>query len=221
MKEIRQILKYSWKNQKTDILIGFLVVAILIIWTSCTNGNTPFYINVMDSWWGKWIDPIVGLTTFLLAFFLWISRLRQNWRENLPKRLTVHFKLGDKYILTCHEAYLSAAGDIRAWAQQIGSQMSGARFLEFFPYITQLNPLVKIYNSESYILYEVTLYLKNFPDPNQEKLMDTRILDEYKFWIDNRDDSPANKTGYDKPHPSKALTLDQANNKIMNEEQLK
>lgn len=79
----------------------------------------------------------LGALTLFVACAVWLSEAQQEWKNNLPKRLSVDFKLvinnqeNDKLdqdkrgrtIMRCKRAKLIGEGDIRALAQQIGRQM--------------------------------------------------------------------------------------------------
>jgi hypothetical protein len=72
----------------------------------------------------SWLNSIVSFVTLVVAVGVWWGATARQWEESLPKRLYATFKdPDDKTIMLCQDADLSAEDDIRAWCQQIGSQM--------------------------------------------------------------------------------------------------
>lgn len=127
-----------------------------------------FVNNFVDNVWTAWIDPIIGVTLIFGPLMIWFYTNREDWAHQLPKRLTVHFIYEGKPLFSCFEAYLSGESDIRQWAQQIGSQWSGSRNLQFDPFIFQERPDImreKHTDGEwqSYKLYTLVIKLQEMP----------------------------------------------------------
>jgi hypothetical protein len=76
------------------------------------------------SLWSDVLDPLVGVSTLLIAVVVWWNESRQEWRNSLPKRLTVDFVYKGRLVMRCEDADLASEGDIRALGQQIGGQMA-------------------------------------------------------------------------------------------------
>lgn len=55
---------------------------------------------------------------------VWWGESHQEWRNSLPKRLTVDFFYHGQLVMRCEDADLASEGDIRALGQQIGGQMA-------------------------------------------------------------------------------------------------
>lgn len=151
----------------------------------------------LPQFWTNVLDPTITVFSFLFPLILSIYLLQKEWQESLEKRLTVHFKLKDKYVMSCYEAYLSSESDIRLWGQQIGLQMNGGQ-LNFYPYMTQLGP--KLYFDASkntfYNLYELTIFLKfnkNGDYQKSDKDVQGFNINEYRIWFDNNIDLPGNE----------------------------
>ena len=158
----KELLKYASKDKKYPIVVAtivFLLTLPIVFFTRTPKGG---------DWWADWGDPIVGLATFFVALGIWLASISKAWKEQLPKRLTVKFFLGEQLVMVCNEAYLASESDIRTWGQQIGAQMSGTKFLKFFPYIKQSAPVVKKDPKDGtyYNFYEAVFYLKELPKPN-------------------------------------------------------
>lgn len=164
------------------------------------------YDLCFEQHWSKWLDALVSAGLIAIGLTIWISERNQDAKKDLPKRLTVHFMKDEKYVMTCHEAYLAGEGDIRAWGQQIGGQMAQQPFLSFYPYITQKGP--DISKDRTFNLYEVCFYLKEIPYGNK------RLENEYLVWIDNQDKSPKNKAWYEPNHPTNPLSIKEIEDRL-------
>lgn len=192
-------LFYFKKNVAMLILIavGILIVGYLTSWQA-KNGFSNFW------------NSVFGLLGVLVTFGLTIFYVLKEWQDSLEKRLTVHFKLKDKYLMTCHEAYLSSESDIRAWGQQIGGQMSKVRFLNFFPYISGQDVIVE-YNKDLnkfYTKYEVTFYLTEKIEDIVKESPDLKT--QYLVWWENDDKTAQNKSIWFDKQPTKPATVQDA-----------
>lgn len=152
--------------------------------------------------WSKIIDPVLGLLTLLVAGFVWFDEMSREWEEKLPKRLTVIFKLqeGESYreVMRCEEAYLADSADIRQWGQQIGSQMTGGKRLDFQPFIAHDEPIVE----RNFKLYFITFFLTKLPDaktPDDEKLFDF-IRTKGLVWKMRHSHPPTKFSSYEDQH---------------------
>ena len=127
------------------------------------------YDNGTVGWWG-WLEPVVGVTTLAVALAVWMGELRQDWENSLPKRLTVSFQYQGKEYMRCEQAYLAGEADIRAWGQQLGSQMAGTPFLRFQPNILQQPGKIcrEHHTGACYKLYLVTFFLTHLPLPHRD-----------------------------------------------------
>lgn len=121
-----QFVKHFLSPRRWGIpFIGVLVGGLITYLANVTRASEAG----LAWWWADWLDPWITMTTLAVASFLGARA----WVDELPKRLNVHFKSGDRYALTCWEASLAGEGDIRQWAQQIGRQMAHG-LLDFDPY---------------------------------------------------------------------------------------
>ena len=167
---LRHTFSHIYKRYRRIIrptLVGVVALGILFYFY---RGFDP----TMEQW-SKIIDPVLGLLTLLVAGFVWFDEMSREWEDNLPKRLTVTFKLkeGNTYreVMRCEEAYLAGASDIRQWGQQIGMQMTRGKRLDFQPFIAQDEPLIE----RDYKLYRITFFLTKLP--NAENSEDEKLLD--------------------------------------------
>lgn len=117
------------------ILYGLVLFVIIGVFVGLTNGkplkaNQPTFWEDI-TWWSKWLDPILGTAVFLLTVVIGWTQLREDWEEDLEKRLTVIFRLNGREVMICKKAYLTAEGDIRNLGQQIGLQMNDNKHLKF------------------------------------------------------------------------------------------
>lgn len=206
-------MKSNWKKLRIWIPVTItLLLLVSLIVVLCNHNN-------LKSFYDPYIDPLVAIGTAIIALSLGFFQSKKNWEDQLPKRLTVHFIYNGKAVLSCYEAFLAGAGDVRAWSQQIGGQMAGVPYISFFPYINSSNPTItkssfeKNKNNKSIdiLLYEAIFYLKNdsFLD-NKGNIVKPEITDKYVIWLDNNPDTPGNIEYYIDERPNKPYTITEA-----------
>ena len=172
------LIEYAWRSRQGHILTFFfaLFVVCCIVWLPLLSNTVP-----NKGWW-DWAEPIAGISTLVTALGVWIGELRQDWENNLPKRLTVHFQFENQDILVCRGMHLPNEGDIRALSQQIGRQMTGGQQLKFDPFIKQREPIIVYEESMGYKLYTVYLKLSegpSLPDESGEKNINKTLVWTY------------------------------------------
>ena len=104
------------KSKDLKIQLILIVLVLLLIFLS---------IQSKFDWakiWTDFFDPVSGLAALLIATYIWFNNIRENYKNELPKRLSVLFKVNGHPIYYCHEAFLSGEADIRQMAQQVGLQ---------------------------------------------------------------------------------------------------
>ncbi len=164
MKILQKTIGYALKRQRNIIYIGIGVITAVFIIVVYSNWS-----SLGLGWWSNWVDPMAGVATFLVALGVWLSKQFNAWEDDLPKRLTVIFIYQKRMVMKCEEAYLASEGDIRAWGQQIGSQMSGKSRLDIQPYIKQEAPIRKVdEEGKDYRLYVAYFYLNQMPEPSKD-----------------------------------------------------
>lgn len=178
------------------ILGSFLLIGFMTAW-----GKVAMPMAFTNFW-----DALFGLLGVLLTVGLTIIYAAKEWRDSLEKRLTVHFEYKGKYIMTCHEAYLASEGDIRAWGQQIGFQMTNKTQLDFYPYLSQKNPETA-YDTNlkiHFMKYEVTFHLRTI-ETQVKQMPDFKT--QYLVWWENTDKTSENQFVWFKTQPTKPATI--------------
>lgn len=183
-------LSYTIKKRWLSLLFCGLIIAYLIY-----DWQTGWLFS--DSHRIKWDDDfnhVVASATLLVAIAVWIAELKEEWRNQLPKRLTVNFEYlyenatEPVTVMRCEKAHLSDIADIRSLGQQIGSQLvdpdNPDRNLSFrAPYVTQNNGKIEYTQDIGfYYHYNVTFTLNGLP----EKLgVDLKTKEkECKIWTE-------------------------------------
>ena len=156
-------LRFAFKNHRLPIILtGLFIAWILIDWLTGWQ-----YLDGLKNRWDKDIDQIVSLATLMTALFVWYGEIAEDWKNHLPKRLTVRFETEDgNLVMLCIKAHLSDVADIRALGQQIGQQINDGHQLAFrAPLVEWKNPEAIPYDPEiGYFLhYEVTFTLTERP----------------------------------------------------------
>ena len=172
MRKLFSQLGFSLWYNKGNILFIFLLLVSIFLLVFNSQSSVPVVAETPEqvwwqgfNWWTNWLDPIVGMFTFLVALGVWWTHNLRNWEDQLPKRLTIHYEFNGKEVMRCEEVYLSSEGDIRPWAQQLGSQMSGSQRLQFEPFLKEEKATIEFDGIERkfYKLHTVTFYLTKLP----------------------------------------------------------
>ena len=199
---------FSWLIEKKwwTILSFFLLAGIIILIVRRTDH---------EAWWNGWVEIPVVLGTFIFSLLVFALTSYKEWDNELPKRLTVHFVLrrqndpsNDKYLMTCHEALLIDINDIRAWAQQIGTQLTlkpNNRLDFLLEFKIDPNPERVNY---AYNLYTMTYYLTSIPASREYDGSDTSPLNsKYRVWVMTEDNGRPDKKCDDfKGHPDAPMS---------------
>lgn len=129
--------------------------------------------------WNEDIDQVVSLATLMVALFVWYGEISEEWKNSLPKRLTVYFEYIKQdgtsiVVMKCLQAHLSDIGDIRALGQQIGRQMCDNKDFDFRAPFVKQDEGEPLYNTETghFLHYNVTFTLTKLPhgiDPEKCK----------------------------------------------------
>ncbi|GJL72547.1 MAG: hypothetical protein NMNS01_17460 [Nitrosomonas sp.] len=188
--------KYALENRKI-LIFPFIFFIIFIIYEYQTSGQL---LDLLEKSWNGDVGPLVGFATLFVATAVWVAELTEEWRNRLPKRLTVNFvywhKDELKTVMRCEQAYLSDVADIRALGQQIGGQLAKNQYLHFrAPHVIQLEGKIehsKIfrghYDSQTgnikysqigyFHHFTVQFTLTELPDKLKELLSESK----YKCW---------------------------------------
>jgi hypothetical protein len=116
-----------------------------------------------------WFDPISGVAMLLFTSLLWLNGINLEWKNSLPKRMTVQFQYQGRNILICYDALLVNEADARTWALQIGQQMTDCQRLKFEPYFNLKEAGIKTEDvtGRLYRSFVFTYYLKEIPVPDK------------------------------------------------------
>ncbi|MCF6355146.1 MAG: hypothetical protein L3J26_08620 [Candidatus Polarisedimenticolaceae bacterium] len=123
------------RNSKFILLTAFFLFFVILNAFSVL----PDIINQFTKIWTDNVDPLLGTGTFIVACAVWYGEKRENWKESLPKKLTVFFMYkkpshpdtAPREVMRCECAELASEADMRALAQQIGNQMNDNVYLKF------------------------------------------------------------------------------------------
>ncbi|MFA8436813.1 MAG: hypothetical protein ACEPOZ_20085 [Marinifilaceae bacterium] len=202
-------------------VVLFVISGIISLYPAPTFIKTGFH-----KFFTYTADPFFAIAAGVFGLIIWSNQNRRKFIEELPKRMTVHFKWNDKIIASCYESALAHEGDIRQWAQQIGRQMLGENF-KMYPYFNIDTPIVAKSETEmsqgkySWMkekplpirLYNVTVFL-NADSPQNilekgKKYYRTQTL----IWSENNPNSPENEVFiHKKGFLRKEYTLTQIHN---------
>ncbi|TIH11688.1 hypothetical protein D0S45_19670 [Marinifilum sp. JC120] len=138
------------------LLMVFIPVSLLLSdWEKfkCTK-------EILTNSWNIF-EPIVGTITLAVAVVLYIANMRQSWEDDLPKVLTAEFRFRENNLLIMRADYIPLAeeSDIRAWGQQLGAQMSGARGLKYF----RIETSEKVSDDSTRKEYKIVFFLREVP----------------------------------------------------------
>lgn len=145
----------------------------------------------------QWDNMQLWLSTLTLfvACAVWLSEAQQEWGGDLPKRLSVDFKLvtneqedgnqagsnKERIVMRCKRAKLIGEGDIRALAQQIGRQMVNNQDLKMIPMLDEVSDKIDHRRKEKH--YQVTVRLTSMPECLVEIPEDKIVLWEDDFTV--------------------------------------
>ena len=96
--------------------------------------NTTTMSSVSASNWADWwirIQSFLGVGTLLVALFVWYGKICEDWKNDLPKRLSVFFFYGSKPVIVCRYVWLAGVDELRTWGQQVAKQAAGNQVLDF------------------------------------------------------------------------------------------
>ena len=105
-------------SKTQSALITVVIVALGLMYWPALRGNPA------DAFW-NWIDPVAGISAFVISLAILYNQARDRWENGLEKRLTAHYvnAKDDQEIACVENAYLAGESDIRQWAQSLGRQI--------------------------------------------------------------------------------------------------
>lgn len=143
---LKSLIKYISKDIKTIIL--FVVVFIAILMMILDFMGWSVISNYREKFWSQVISTYIAFGAFIFSIAIWVSTLFKEWKNSLPKRLSVYFVMDNQCLMQCNYAFLSGEADIRQTAQQIGAQIADLRFLNFNIANVQSKELNRVYSGE-------------------------------------------------------------------------
>ncbi len=177
----------KWKYQIKFAFRYHWIVIVIALFAVCIFSFDPG----MRSFWDGKMGPIIGLSTLFVAISVWWGEVREDWRERLPKRMTVRFMYKNKEVMCCEKAHLFSEADMRQLGQQIGAQMTGARLAFAAPDI-RLEKSFEIVEDEKVggfiVHHEIVFYLTELPDN------DRLTMDKCQMWTEPFLDGEGRKT---------------------------
>jgi len=120
--KIRAIFKYAFAKRLWFLILISLVFLFIFLDYPFNQWNE---LKILIKFWNGFISSLIGITTLFVALSVWGAELMQDWRNDLPKKLTVIFRYDGKEVMRCNRAELFSEADIRSLGQQIGRQMAG------------------------------------------------------------------------------------------------
>ncbi len=166
------ILEYAWKHHRLQItFMGIILLGLFIgvlIWDELSmpifQGNETM-ASSSPSGWIDWLinaQSILGVGTLLVAIFVWWGEISEDWRNDLPKKLSVFFFYGCRPVIVCRYVWLAGADELRIWGQQVAKQAAGNQLLDFGPDVEAKKPvLVSGLEGEVFVHYSVCFKLTN------------------------------------------------------------
>ncbi|MBK6699597.1 MAG: hypothetical protein IPG55_06785 [Saprospiraceae bacterium] len=140
------MLKYIWKENWFQVVV-ITLLSIFLIWYS--------YCGYSDDLMSEIIGKFLPIATLMIGCFLWYNEQKENYMNQLPKKLNVKYQLDEKYFEIVN-APLAHEGDIRAWGQAIAKNvLNESQYVEYSGYFIDTPRII-----EGRKFYSITIYLK-------------------------------------------------------------
>lgn len=179
-KSVEHVLKYAWRHHRFQIIIMGGVMTVLfigvLIWNELympvhfLNSSSTVHSASPSSWidWLIRVQSFLGVGTLLVALSVWWGEIREDWQNDLPKRLSVFFFYGSHPVIVCRYVWLAGADELRTWGQQVAKQAAGNQILDFGPDVEARKPVliagpngtVWVHYSVCFKLTDLNPYLK-------------------------------------------------------------
>lgn len=163
-------LRHGFNSQKHWIIL------FIILLTGLSLLVQPHSPNPAVDWWSGW-DVVISFTTLVIAMLVWFAEQNRNWEFSLPKRLTAKFIFQNDLVVVCKNGTLSHEGDIRAFAQQLGAQAIGTKFLKFHGDFEIERPAFVRDRSQWTLEYTIAFTLSEMPSEFERKLKHVLVVD--------------------------------------------
>ncbi len=120
---------FAIHRQRILLVANAVVILLAVIFVR----TSPALAQNAQQWWSS-VNTVLGIGALCGTLLVWQNQARREWRESLPLRLTVvyfyepenHLETdgnGQRPVMACVDAPLVDSSDIRAMAQQLGSQL--------------------------------------------------------------------------------------------------
>ena len=137
-------------------------IGLLVLFSILFALYAPYGKNFLSQGLWNTVDPVAGISAFILSFIILYNQAYTRWEESLEKQLTVHFRKmeNNQEIAVIERAYLSGESDIRPWAQQLGSQIFGKMKFDMNWDETPPRIISDLHNGKTAFtkVYEITIY---------------------------------------------------------------
>ena len=171
-----EISKHILKHHGFKIVIMISAILGLVIVLRAWNElyppihfqNATAATSASPTNWAGWLDNLqsyLAVGTFFVALFVWYGEIRNDWQNDLPKRMSVFFFHKGKPVIVCRYVWLAGSEDLRAWGQQVAAQaVENDRNLKFGPDVkTQIPELMVGSDGTVCRHYAVRFRLKELP----------------------------------------------------------
>ncbi|MFZ2470993.1 MAG: acylphosphatase [Methanothrix sp.] len=129
------------------------------------------------------MQSFLGIGTLAVALFVWYGKIREEWKNDLPKRLSVFFFYGGKPVIVCRYVWLAGEDELRTWGQQVAKQAAGNQNLDFSPDVEARKPSLAVEkNGEICKHYAVRFVLTKMPSSQP----DSRVCRYQNFAADDK-----------------------------------
>jgi hypothetical protein len=109
-KRAKSIISYALKHHLIQILIMISALVLLVIgvlkcdvlflpisYRKATTVPSMSATNWAD-WWIR-VQSLLGIGTLFVAIFVWYGEIREDWENDLPKRMSVFFFYGEDPVI--------------------------------------------------------------------------------------------------------------------------
>jgi hypothetical protein len=166
-------LNYIYERRRVQIALMVFTMIALILATRAWNElslpvihqNATAIIPDHPSSWAELFNRLqayFAVGTLLVAISFWYGEVRDEWEDDLPKRMSVFFFHEGRPVIVCRYVWLAGEGDMRAWGQQVARQtVEGQKQLDFRPDIDFKKSLAVWTDGKPCMHYSVLFRLKD------------------------------------------------------------
>lgn len=142
----RTLKNYILNENKGQFLIIVLIIIAIIIYLIVIPN-----VHLLDDF----LSYFLPVSTLCIGIFVWYNEQKENYFNQLPKKLNVKYQLDEKYFEIIN-APLAHEGDIRAWGQAIAKNvLNESQYVDYSGYFIDTPRII-----EGRKFYSITIYLK-------------------------------------------------------------